>query len=294
MEIVKSITGKTKIIGVIGNPVEHSISPQLHNTLSRYLGLDLVYIPMRPEKDQLENAVKGLKAINITGFNVTIPFKNDIIKYLDECSEEATLMGAVNTVKNLDGRLYGYNTDAEGFSCSFKMESDTGFEGKTVAVLGAGGASRAIAVKVAMEKASKVFILNRTLPGACEIAELINRSFSCTASASGLNSPEAAGILKRSDIIINTTPLGMYPHPDDSPLPEFDGFRKSQIIYDTIYNPPMTKFLAAASQKGCKTINGFGMLIFQGILAYEMWTGIKVPDDTVCRLFETFVKYLEN
>lgn len=294
MKICEDVTGKTKLIGVIGNPIEHSISPQIHNTLSRHLGMDLIYIPMKTGKDQLGDAVKGLKAINFTGFNVTIPFKNDIMKYLDGCSEEAALIGAVNTVKNQDGAFYGYNTDAEGFSRSFKMETGTGFEGKTVVILGAGGASRAIAVKAAMEKASKIFILNRSLSNANEITELINRNFGCESASVLINTDESFGILKSSDIIINTTPIGMYPEVDASPVPEFKDYRENQIVYDVIYNPARTKFLEEASRKNCRTLNGFGMLIFQGILAYEIWTGIKVPDDVVCSLFEVFSNYSNN
>ena len=147
MNIDNRVTGTTRLMGVIGNPIEHSISPQLHNTINTLLNVDAVYVPFKVEKDDLENAVKGIKALNLVGVNVTVPYKKEIIKFLDDKTKEALLMGAVNTVKNIDGRLYGYNTDAEGFSRSFKEEAGTGFKGKKVVINGAGGAARAIAVK---------------------------------------------------------------------------------------------------------------------------------------------------
>lgn len=292
MKIYEDITGKTKLIGVIGNPIEHSISPQLHNTLNKHLGIDAVYIPMKAEKDSLEDVVKGLKATNFVGFNVTIPFKNEIIRYLDTCSEEAAQIGAVNTVVNKDGVLHGYNTDAEGFARSFKMEAATDFQGKTIAIVGAGGVARAIAVKLAIEKAEHIYIINRTLSKAEEISDLICKNFTCESSASIINSAESFEDLKSSDIIINATSIGMYPQIDENPIPSFSDFNNNQIVYDTIYNPSKTKLLSVASSKGCKSINGFGMLIFQGVLAYEMWTDLRISKADIKSLFKAFSDYL--
>jgi shikimate dehydrogenase len=139
MKIESGITGKTKITGIIGNPIEHSKSPQLHNTISRHLGIDIAYIPFNVCEKALEDAVKGLKNLGVIGFNVTIPHKENIIKYLDEISNEAKLMGTVNTVKNIEGKLYGYNTDARGFIKSFTHETKKSFRNKKVAIIGAGG-----------------------------------------------------------------------------------------------------------------------------------------------------------
>ncbi len=294
MEINSSISGSTKILGIIGNPVEHSISPYLHNTISRYLGIETAYVPFKVEKDSLENAVKGLKALGILGFNVTIPFKKDVIKYLDENSKEALLMGAVNTVKNIDGRLYGYNTDAEGFARSFKGESGTGFRGKKVVIVGAGGAARGIAVKIAIEGAEKIHVINRTLAKADDIAGIINNNIGNAAEALSLEDKKALSVFTDCDMVINTTSVGMWPETENCPLGEEFTFSKGQIVYDAVYNPLKTKFLARAEGQGCKIINGLGMLFYQGIYAYEIWTGIKLGDGFLEELYPCFCDHMQT
>lgn len=293
MEIESRVTGNSRLAGLIGNPVGHSISPQLHNTISKYVGIDMVYVPFKVEKTELENAVKGLKAIDIVGFNVTIPYKKEIMKYIDINSKEALLMGAVNTVKNIGGRLYGYNTDAEGFVRSFKEEAGTGFENKKVVLIGAGGTARAIAVKTAMEGAGRIYIVNRTIERALDIADIVNNNIERICEAFDPDEAEAAGIFSKGDIIINTTPLGMYPDVDKSPVRDSVKFSDRQIVYDVIYNPEKTKFLADAEKCGCKTINGFGMLIYQGIYAYEIWTGVKIPEKLVKEILKAFYQILQ-
>lgn len=288
MKVDNRVTGKTKIAGVIGNPIEHSVSPQLHNTISKYLGVDLIYVPFRVEAGDIEDAVKGLKALNVIGFNVTIPYKKEVIKYLDENSKQALLMGAVNTVKNINGRLYGYNTDAEGFSRSFKEETGIGFAEKRVFIIGAGGAARAIAVKVAFEGAKEIFIANRTTSKANEIADIINYNISRIVETCSIKDRMTEDIFQNCDIIINTTSVGMYPETEISPL---DGtglaFSRGHIVYDVIYNPAKTKFLKDAEKAGCKTVNGMGMLFYQGINAYEIWTGIKLSSEITRKVFES-------
>ena len=275
------VTGKTKIAALIGNPVSHSISPQLHNTLSSLMGIDLAYVPFRVEKRELEAAVNGLKALNAAGFNVTIPFKHDVMQYIDEISEDALLYGAVNTVDIRDGRLYGYNTDADGFSRSFKEEAGCGFEGKRVVIIGAGGASRSIAAKIAGESPKKVYIANRTASTAFEIAGAIRKKIDCDIEPCSLEYIAELGIVEKSDIIINTTSVGMHPDADMSPIDESVAFSSGQIVYDIIYNPPKTAFLKRAEKFGCKTVNGFGMLFYQGVYAFEIWTGAKVPENII-------------
>lgn len=294
MEIESRVTGKTKLLGVIGNPIEHTISPQLHNTISARLGLDFVYVPLRVERDDLESAVKGLKALNFIGFNVTVPYKKDVMRYINENSKEALLMGAVNTVKNLRGRLYGYNTDAEGFSRSFKEESGTGFKGKNVALIGAGGAARAIAVKIALEGANKISIINRTASRALEIAELLNSNIGTIADHYEAHNDNLEDIFGRSDIIINTTSAGMFPDTEAYPATKPINFSKGQIVYDVVYNPLKTKFIKNAEEHGCTAINGLGMLFYQGINAYEIWTGVKIPDNIVKDLFKVFKQHHEK
>jgi len=288
IEIDKSITGKTKLIGLIGNPVEHSISPQLHNTISRHLGREMTYVPFRVEKDDLKDAVKGLKALNFTGFNVTVPFKKEVMKYIDENSKEALLMGAVNTVKNIRGKLYGYNTDGEGFSRAFKEATGTAFRDKKIALLGAGGAARAIAVKLSLEGADSIAVINRTVSRAEDLCELVNNNIRRVAKPYGWDDDTAESVFADSDIIINATSLGMHPDVENYPYVKPIKFRKDQIVYDIIYNPARTRFLQEAERHGCVAVNGLGMLFYQGIYAYEIWTGIKLKEDFLKELFLEF------
>lgn len=288
MKIRDGVTGKTKIFGVIGNPIEHSISPQLHNTISRYMKIDAAYVPFRVEQDNLQGAVEGFKALNVGGFNVTIPHKKQIMKFIDQNSKEAILMGAVNTVKNVDGKLFGYNTDAEGFSRSFKEETGTGFKDKTVAMIGAGGAARAIAVKIAMEGAKKIFICNRTVSRAVEIVDIVNNNIAEIAACCETCEVRNREIIEYSNIIINTTSVGMYPDMDKSPLEEGFMYNKDQIFYDVVYNPVKTKFLADAERNGCKIVNGLGMLLYQGMLSYEIWMNVKITGEVIRNIFKYF------
>lgn len=292
MELDNRITGKTGLIGLIGNPVEHSVSPQLHNTISRLLGKNLVYIPMKVERDRLENAVKGLAAINMVGFNVTIPYKQDVMKYLDEVSKEAAIIGAVNTVKIIDGKLHGYNTDCEGFLRSFREETGAGFRGARVLIIGAGGASRAIAVSVAMDGAEGVCIVNRTPSKAIELVNLLNSNFGDIAYAVGFEKITGQGMLGNFDVIINTTSLGMYPETEASPLDRSVKLKGNQIVYDIIYNPLKTKLLEHAESFGCKAVNGLGMLLYQGISAYELWTGEKVLEAAARKIYRLIEKII--
>lgn len=290
MEIDCRVTGKTRVICLIGNPIGHSISPQLHNSFSSLLGIDLIYIPFKVEKQNLENAIKGLKALDVVGFNVTVPFKKDVMKFLDDNSKEALLVGAVNTVKNIDGRLYGYNTDSEGFLRSFREEAGEGFKGKQVAVIGAGGAARAITVKVAKEGAKKIYIINRTLSKANDIAEVVNNNYGHIAECIGLDDNSCTGVIEKSSIIINTTSVGMYPEVENVPVENIK-FNKNQVVYDVIYNPPKTRFLIEAEKAGCRVVNGLGMLFYQGLYAYEIWTGVKLTEEKIREMYRSFVQF---
>jgi shikimate dehydrogenase len=298
MSIIHYVTGKTKLLGVVGNPLSHSISPELHNTLSNYLGVDAVYMPLKVDREKLGDAIQGLKALDFKGFNVTIPYKSDVVKYVDEISEEASFIGAVNTIKNIDNRLYGYNTDVDGFVNSFKEEAGMGFTGKKVMIIGAGGAARAIAVGVAYNGAKKITLLNRTLSKAMQIADIIISNIPPykerpdSVESFQLDDDLSAEVLQQADIIINTTSLGMHPDIDRMPVAASAEFNPNQIVYDVIYNPSKTRFLQQAGNRGCKTINGLGMLIYQGIKAYEIWMNITVPREITREIFNQFQKYL--
>lgn len=293
MNIDFSVTGKTKLLGLIGNPVEHSISPQLHNSLSKLMGLDLVYVPLRVDKENLEVLVKALKAVDFVGFNVTIPYKRDIMKFIDDNTKEAILMGSVNTVKKIDGRLYGYNTDGEGFLRSFKEAAGVGFKGKKVVMIGAGGAARPIAVKIAMDGAEKISIVNRTTQKSVELAEVVNENIAEIVQVYNFEDKTLKFAFEESDVIINTTSVGMSPDVDKSPVSNIDYFN-GQIVYDVVYNPSKTKFLSDAESRGCKVIGGIGMLFYQGINAYEIWTGVKFSEESLKEIYKSFITILNK
>lgn len=301
MHLDKRVDGETILTGLIGNPVEHTVSPVLHNSLFSMLGINGIYLPLRvAEKSRLGDALNGLKAIGFKGFNITIPYKEAVLPYLDEASEEVRLIGAANTIKIDRDRLYGYNTDGDGFVRSFFEETNTGFSKKNVCILGAGGTARTLAIKTATENADRIVIINRTAFRAEEIVSCVNKAMRDagrkgeTAFAVEYGSEEAYEALYGSDIIINATSVGMHPYPGNNPIKDDFLFRKKQVVYDVIYNPPVTRLIARAASRGCKTVNGSGMLFYQGIRAFEIWTGTKINDITAGKLFTEFLKYLQG
>lgn len=300
MQLDFRITGTTKLTGLIGNPVEHTVSPTLHNTLFHEMGLDGVYLPLKVPEGGLGDAVKGLKASGYTGFNVTIPYKEEILQYIDEVSEEVILFGAANTVKISDGKLYGFNTDADGFMNDFKNQAKASFKGSHVCILGAGGTAKTLAVKIALEGAAEVDIINRSLQNAMELAATINKTMEKagrsekTAFAFPAGKEEASQKLSDCDIMINTTSVGMYPDIENSPVQKDFIFKSRQMVYDVIYNPSQTKLLERAEECGCKTFNGAGMLFYQGLKAFEIWMDTTVPEKIFANLLKEFLKYLKG
>ena len=288
------ITGKTKLIGLIGNPIEHSKSPQLHNLISETLKNDIAYVPFRVNKIDLEDAMLGLIAVNALGFNVTVPYKKDVMKYVDEISKDALLMGAINTVKNNEGTLHGYNTDAEGFLRAFKEEMGTGFNGKKVVILGAGGAARAITVKVASELAERISIINRTKANAGDLADLINDNVKNVAKGYGTGDSGLKLVFKESDIIINTTSVGMLPDVESTPLKHVEYLKPAHIVYDIVYNPEKTRMLQDAEKVGCKVANGLKMLFYQGVYAYEIWTCNKISEEQIKKIYPAFLDIIKG
>jgi len=270
------ISGKTKICALIGDPVEHSMSPVMHNTAYKKLGLDYVYIPFRVKPEGLEPAVAGLRALNVRGFNVTIPHKVAVIPWLDGLDPLAEKIGAVNTVVNTDGELRGYNTDAEGFLQAL-LEHGIKPKGKRIAVLGAGGASRAITY-IMVGKGARVTILNRQqeLDWAEDIAQLIRKDLGKEVKVLELG--QLAGAIENVDILINATSVGMSPAAEESPV-SAHLLNKIPAVFDIVYNPMETRLLREAKAAGARVIGGVDMLAWQGALAFEKWTGQKAPLD---------------
>ncbi len=298
MHLDMRVNGTTKLIGLVGNPVGHSVSPVLQNSFFTAMDINGIYVPLKVPAGCLRDAVRGLRDSGFAGFNITIPYKEEILYYADEVTEEVKLLGAANTVKIENGKFFAYNTDGDGFVRAFEEETGTGFEHKTICILGAGGTAKALAVKIALKGARRISIINRTEIKAVELASSVNHvliaegSVENVASAAVSGTAEASRMLNGSDIIVNTTSVGMYPDRDSSPLPQDFLFQKKQIVYDVIYNPAQTKLLSNARANGSKTVNGAGMLFYQGLRAFEIIMGKVVPVDISTRISEDFFKYL--
>ena len=270
------ISGKTKICGLIGDPIEHSMSPAMHNAAFKNRGLDYVYLPFRVAKTRLGEAILGIKALNIRGLNVTIPHKVSVIPLLDELDPLAEKIGAVNTIINNDGVLKGYNTDAHGFLRAL-LEQDIEPDGKSIVMLGAGGASRAISFILA-ERGANLVILNRQLEldWAVKLGNSISRTFGREVKALELNEQNLAQVLRKANILVNTTSVGMSPNTNETPIPA-RLLESDLVVFDIVYNPVKTKLLTEAESAGAKAISGLEMLVWQGALAFEMWTGLTAP-----------------
>ncbi len=260
--------GQIQQLALFGDPVEHSFSPQLHNYISKVYGLPYSYSAVQVKAEKLSVAVKRIVEKPYVGVNITSPHKMAVMQYLDVISEEAKKYGSVNTVKNADGKLYGYSTDADGFYLSL-MEEGAEVIGKDVLIYGAGGATRPICVKLAMLGAKSITILNRTQAKADALAKFVEQQCNYTVHTKREHT--------RYDLVINTTTLGMAPHLDACPVQDFSFVDSQTAAADMIYNPTETVFLRKMKENGAKVcINGLGMLIFQGILAYEIFTDTKI------------------
>ncbi|MCL2766957.1 MAG: shikimate dehydrogenase [Peptococcaceae bacterium] len=274
--MVNWINGKTRLCGIFGNPVRHSFSPAMHNAAFAALGLNYVYLPFSVEVHQLTAAVAGIRAMGLVGLNVTIPHKQSIMPLLDDLSAEARLMGAVNTVVNQDGYLFGDNTDGTGFLSA--LQAETGFfpAGKTALIIGAGGAARAVSVKLALSGAKELYIMNRSGKGAEDLADLLYTHTKAHIQViPWLDNGQELSV--KADLTVQTTPVGMLSETGETDrLPRFH-WVPGQVVCDLIYNPGETRFMVSAREKGATVINGLGMLLYQGALAFQMWTGLPAP-----------------
>lgn len=274
------IYGKTKIIGIIGDPVEHSISPQMHNAAYEELDLNYCYVPFHVKKDELEKAVGSLRSLNICGFNVTVPHKENIMKYLDKIDKNAEIIGAVNTVKNNNGRLIGYNTDAVGFEDSLKLDAKFSLFRKKVLLLGAGGAARAISCGLCMSKIAELAITDIDKEKAQALTAHLKKHFDIPIK-NLFSKKEIDDYLNGCNILINATPIGMAPDINESPIDLSRNLSNNIFVYDVVYIPPKTKLLKKAESLHLKTSNGLGMLIRQGAAAFKIFTGINAPYETM-------------
>ena len=262
----------TKLIGLIGHPIKQSYSPFIHNIAAQFKNIDHIYLPFDVVADNLKDALKGVVALGISGLNVTIPHKEKIIKYLDDLSEEAAMIGAVNTIVNEHGKLKGYNTDINGI-----LESLTEFKdliaGSKVCVIGAGGGARAVIYTLIRHfKPEQITIINRTI----QRADTLHNYFSET--------------FHSSKLIVNSTSVGMFPDVDDSPTNLKESFHKDQLVFDMIYNPTETKLLKLAKRQDAVTLGGLKMLVHQAAKSFELWTGEEPPVEKLSRSLELMIK----
>jgi shikimate dehydrogenase len=267
--------GSTKIVGLIGYPVEHSKSPMMHNAAFQFLGLDFMYLLFSVKPTYLKDAVMGLRALNMVGANVTIPYKEEVMKYLDEITPEAELIGAVNTIHNQEGKLIGYNTDGQGFLTSLLVDGRVELEGQRVLLIGAGGAGKAIAVKLAERGVERLIITDKIVEKAEALVERLQQNIpDCPVYVISPEDKEFATAVLEGTLLINATPIGMKEGDPCVIAPDY--LHKGLFVYDVIYNRE-TPLIQKAKKKGLKTLDGMGMLIHQGAMAFEIWTGQKAP-----------------
>lgn len=277
------INGKTKLLGLIATPISHSLSPAMHNMACQELGLNYAYLAFDAGNQELEEIVKGFKAMDVRGFNVSMPNKTKILPLLDELAPAAKFAGAVNTVVNENGRLIGHLTDGTGYMRALK-EAGVSIKGKKMTIFGAGGAATAIAIQAAMDGASEISIFNHKdefFSRAERNAEIINDSLqhlSCLANVYDLGDEKRLKHeIMNSDLITNATGAGMKPMEQESIVKDTGWLRPEMTVSDIVYNPLKTKMLTMAEGAGCKTVNGLGMMLWQGAEAFEIWTGEKMP-----------------
>jgi len=274
MSASRILTGHTRVVGVIGHPVEHSLSPPMHNGEFERLGLDYVYVPFPIAPEQLETGVRGLIACGLAGFNATIPHKQGVMTLLNEITPDAELIGAVNTVVIRDGRSTGYNTDVQGWLDD--IQQDILLKGNRICMLGAGGAARALVVGAAQAGARSICITNRTQATAAKPAAEMQGHFpGVEITANCIDGDAAREALEKCEIIVNATSVGMARQPGTAVPTEW--LHEGQYVYDTIYTPAETELLKGAARRGCPTRGGLGMLARQGALAFKLWTG-QTPD----------------
>lgn len=288
-----NIKATTKIYGIIGHPVEHSLSPSMHNNAFEKVGLDCVYLAFDIAPGKLGDAVRGIKSLGILGFNVTIPHKQAIVNLVDEIDDDAMLVGAVNTVKNEGGKLVGHNTDVNGFLRAIKDDFDFIPTSKKIFVIGAGGASRAVIVGLCNNKASEIVIVNRTLSKAEDLVREFSHHFpKIKFRAHALNDKDSiTNEMKNCQLLVNTSSAGMKgKNPLNLPLGLLP---RGACVYDLVYEPSVTPLVKDARDLRLNSQSGISMLLYQGVDAFEIWTGRKAPVEVMKKAL-TVKRFLDD
>ena len=286
------VDGRTRVCGIIANPVEHTLSPVLHNTLAQELGHRLIYVPFKPEKAGLDAAVKGAFALHILGLNISVPYKQEVIKSLVAVDKDAEVIGAVNTLVRAEKGYIGYNTDYLGLWRAF-CEEGIVLDGQEVIVLGAGGTSKAVTYLCCKEGAKRVYLLNRTLKKAQELAEELNKEFQrdCVCAMQLVDYKEIP-YKEHGYLAIQTSSVGMYPNQDQVILEDREWYRCLHTAFDIIYTPAQTRFMQLSESAGAKAYHGLKMLLYQGVIAYELWNNCTVPTEAVQKVYQVMKKEL--
>jgi shikimate dehydrogenase len=290
MQYQNKFNHNTKIVGVIGHPIKHSYSPLMHNIAFELSKMNYIYLPFDVPINSLKDALKGMIALGIKGFNVTIPLKEKILPLLKDVSEEASIIGAVNTVVNDDGLLRGFNTDVNGVIESLNPYKEE-LQGAEISVIGTGGAARSVIYSLIRSfKVGHINIINRTE----QTAESLKEYFSSKMlfkefKAFNLVPPDLVSVLHNSAMIVNTTPMGMSPEVDDAATSIKESFKKNQLVFDVVYTPVKTKLLKTAESQGARIITGLKMFVEQGAKTFELWTGEKMPIEIVQRTLDFYL-----
>ena len=282
--------GHTRTCGLIGNPVEHTLSPLIHNYMAKKMGHNLVYVPFFVEQGGLKDAVKGAYALNLLGVNVTIPYKSDVIDYVVDIDDLAAKIGAVNTLVRTEGGYKGYNTDMPGLYRAM-LSDGVDIRDRKIIILGAGGVARAVAIMLLDKGAGELVILNRTLERAKSIAEEVN-ALAVRSFAQAMIMDEYRSLSEEKYIVIQATSVGMHPDTEKAVIEDPAFYNKVEIGYDLVYNPPVTKFMELTKAAGGRAYNGDKMLLYQGIIAYELWNDTAVPESLAKEVYEQMQKAL--
>lgn len=282
--MAQRITGHTELIGLLANPIRHSKSPMMHNTAFEALGLDYAYLVFEVEQKDLPAAVEGIRALGARGFNVSMPYKEAIIPYLDELLPAGELCRAVNTVIIENGKMIGTSTDGEGYMRACR---EAGFDltGSKMTLLGSGGAATAIAMQSGLDGVREISIFTRegrSHARALSNAEILNEKTDCHATVHFLEDEEDLRLqIADSDVLCNATNVGFGKQEGLCPIPNVDLLRRDLIVTDVIYSPAETPLLAMAKEGGCSTLNGLGMMLYQGAASFKLWTGQEMPVEIV-------------
>lgn len=271
------IDAKTKLFGLLGNPVGHSMSPFMHNIFFEQCGINGVYLAFPVEKESIGDALRGMHALGIQGANVTIPHKEAVIPYLCGMSKAAEACGAVNTLIYTPDGYYGDNTDGAGLLAALQAQCGWNAEGQQILIVGAGGAAKGVAVAMALQGAERICIVNRTVEKAKQLAEQIAALSNTKAEAISMDALQHPALYETYKTIVNTTSVGMSPNVDDMIPIAVDALQPHHLVVDLIYNPLETKLLRMAREQGAQTASGLGMFIYQGVLAFEKWNNVR-PD----------------